>query len=126
MRADEDPRPVAADLLDRAVAALPPGVDKIRCRWDSGYFAVDLARHCVEKGAVDFAIGVKRNTAVVRASRVGPVQGWHPAIGMEHTEVAVIEYLPGKWPGDTGRQVGGYRIVGIRQRLGIMELGHVW
>ena len=74
MRADEDPRPVAADLLDRAVAALPPGVDKIRCRWDSGYFAVDLARHCVEKG-VDFAIGVKHNTAVVRASRVATGAG---------------------------------------------------
>jgi hypothetical protein len=32
MRADEDPRPVAGQLLDRAIAQLPAGVMKIRCR----------------------------------------------------------------------------------------------
>ena len=32
MRADEDPRPVAADLLDRAVNALPPGVSLQLCK----------------------------------------------------------------------------------------------
>lgn len=101
MQADEDPRPVAADLLDRAIKALPPGVEKIQCRWDSGYFAADLAHHCVERG-VEFAIGVKRNTAVVRACRTAPADGWHPVIGMEHTEVAVLEYLPGPWPKDAG------------------------
>ena len=37
-RADADPRPAAADLLDRAIAALPPGITKVQCRWDSGYF----------------------------------------------------------------------------------------
>ena len=99
MRADGDPRPAAAGLLDRAIAALPPGVGKVQCRWDSGYFAGDLARHCLTRN-VDFAIGVKRNTAVGRACRIPPKNGWHPAIGMAHTEVAVIEYLPGSWPAD--------------------------
>ena len=76
-------------------------MEKIQCRWDSGYFAADLAHHCVERG-VEFAIGVKRNTAVVRACRTAPADGWHPVIGMEHTEVAVMEYLPGQWPKDAG------------------------
>ena len=101
MKADEDPRPVAAQLLDRAIAQLPPGVGKIRCRWDAGYFAADLAKHCIDRG-VEFAIGVKRNSAVVRAGRVPPAGGWHPAKDMDHTEVAVIEYLPGSWPADAG------------------------
>ena len=101
MKADEDPRPVAAQLLDRAIAQLPPGVAKVRCRWDAGYFAADLAKHCISRG-VEFAIGVKRNTAVVRASRTAPVTGWHPAKDMPHTEVAVIDYLPGSWPEDAG------------------------
>ena len=97
MKADEDPRRVAAQLLDRAIAQLPPGVAKIRCRWDAGYFAADLAKHCISIG-VEFAIGVKRNSAVVRASRNAPAAGWHPAKGKPHTEVAVIDYLPGTWP----------------------------
>jgi hypothetical protein len=101
MRADEDPRPVAGQLLDRAIAQLPAGVMKIRCRWDAGYFAADLAKHCINRG-VEFAIGVKRNTAVVRASRTAPAAGWHPAKDMEHTEVAVIDYRPGSWPEDAG------------------------
>ena len=101
MKADEDPRPVAGQLLDRAISQLPPGVERIRCRWDAGYFAADLAKHCIDRG-VEFAIGVKRNTAVVRAGRVPPTGGWHPAKEMEHTEVAVIDYLPGSWPADAG------------------------
>ena len=101
MKADEDPRPVAAQLLDRAIAQLPPGVAKVRCRWDAGYFAADLAKHCITRG-VEFAIGVKRNTAVVRVSRTAPIGGWHPARDMDHTEVAVIDYLPGKWPNNAG------------------------
>lgn len=101
MKADEDPRPVAPQLLDRAINQLPPGVERIRCRWDAGYFAADLAKHCINRG-VEFAIGVKRNSAVVRAGRVPPTGGWHPAKHMDHTEVAVIEYLPGSWPADAG------------------------
>ena len=101
MRADEDPRPDAAQLLDRAIAQLPVGVRRVRCRWDAGYFAADLAKHCLA-GGVEFAIGVKRNSAVVRANRTGPTAGWHPAKHMEHAEVAIIDYLPGSWPQDAG------------------------
>ena len=100
-KADEDPRPVAPLLLDRAIAQLPPGVQRIRCRWDAGYFAGDLAKHCINRG-VEFAIGVKRNSAVFRASRSAPVGGWHPAKDVDHTEVAVIAYLPGTWPTNAG------------------------
>lgn len=64
MAGDADPRPHAVDLLDRALAQLPSSVENIRCRWDTRYFAVDFAQHCVEHG-IEFAIGVKRNTAVV-------------------------------------------------------------
>ena len=39
---------------------------KVQYRWYAGYFVVDLARHCIAKG-IEFAIGIKRNTAVVRA-----------------------------------------------------------
>jgi hypothetical protein len=101
MKADDDPRPVAPQLLDRAIAQLPAGVDRVRCRWDAGYFAAELANHCISRG-VEFAIGVKRNSAVVRACRTGPVTGWHPAKDMPHTEVAIIDYLPGTWPADAG------------------------
>jgi hypothetical protein len=101
MKADEDPRPVAAHLLDRAIRQLPPGVAKVRCRWDAGYFAADLAKHCISEG-VEFAIGVRRNSAVVRTCRSAPTAAWHPAKDMEHTEVAVIDYLPGTWPPGAG------------------------
>src|SRR5664279_3770009 len=94
-------RTVAAQQLDRAIARIPPGVGQIRCRWDAGYFAADLAKHCISIG-VEFAIGVKRNSAVVRASRETPAAGWHPAKDMAHTEVAVIDYLPGTWPKGAG------------------------
>jgi len=76
-------------------------VRRVRCRWDAGYFAADLAKHCVARG-VEFAIGVKRNSAVVRANRTGPTTGWHPAKDMDHAEVAIIDYLPGSWPQDAG------------------------
>ena len=82
-KADEDPCPVAAHLLDRAIAQLPRGVAKVRCRWDARYCAADLAKHRITKG-VEFAIGVKRNSAVVRASRSASIAGWHPAKDVDH------------------------------------------
>lgn len=66
----------------------------IRCRRDSGYFAADLAAHCIERG-IEFAIRVKRNTTVWRAVRTAAGADWHPVIGMDDTEVTVIDYLPG-------------------------------
>jgi len=46
----EDPRSNCVDLLDRSIAALPEGVEQIRCRWDAGYFAGQLAHACIEGG----------------------------------------------------------------------------
>jgi len=93
----EDPRSNCVALLDRSIAALPEGVQQIRARWDAGYFAAALAQACVERG-VQFAIGAKRNTAVVRAAAAAADARWVPAHDMEDTELAVIDYLPGKWP----------------------------
>jgi len=92
-----DPRSNSVEILDRAIAALPAGVKQIRARWDAGYFARELAEACVERG-VEFAIGAKRTEPVFAAARVVPGHRWVPAIGMDDTEIAVVEYLPGKWP----------------------------
>lgn len=93
----DDPRSNCVALLDRSIAALPDGVEQIRTRWDAGYFAAALAQACVERG-VQFAIGAKRNRAVIRAAAAAGDARWVPAIGMDDTELAVIDYLPGKWP----------------------------
>ncbi|GAA4368557.1 transposase [Agromyces bauzanensis] len=92
-----DPRSNSVAMLDRAIAALPAGVGQVRARWDAGYFAKDLAHACVERG-VQFAIGVTRTAPVFAAASHIPDHQWTPAIGMENTELAVIDYLPGAWP----------------------------
>ena len=99
MGGTEDPRSNAVEMLDRSIAGLPAGVEKIRCRWDAGYFASELAAACVERG-VEFAIGAKRTGKVMAAARGLGRYTWVPAVGMEDTEVAIIEYLPGPWPQD--------------------------
>lgn len=93
----DDPRGNCVDILDRSISALPKGVGKIRCRWDAGYFAGKLAHACVKRG-IEFAIGAKRTAPVIRAAQQIPEHAWTPATGMEDTEVAVINYLPGSWP----------------------------
>lgn len=97
----EDPRSSVVGLLDRAIAALPDGVERIRCRWDAGYFAADLATACIQRG-VEFAIGAKRTRPLILAAGQVPDEAWVPAIGMEDTEVAIVDYLPGTWPKDAG------------------------
>jgi hypothetical protein len=92
-----DARSNCIELLDRAIAALPDGVQTIRARWDAGYFAGALAHACVQRG-VQFAIGAKRTAPVIAAAAVPPDSQWIPAIGMDDTELAVIDYLPGSWP----------------------------
>ncbi|HEY8720921.1 IS1380 family transposase [Pengzhenrongella sp.] len=92
-----DPRSNSVEILDRAIAALPPGVGQIKARWDAGYFARELAQACVERG-IEFAIGAKRTEPVFAAARVVPGHHWIPAIGMDDTEIAVVQYLPRKWP----------------------------
>ena len=100
MGGTEDPRANAVAVLDAAIAALPEGVEHISCRWDAGYFAADLAKACLARG-VSFAIGAKRTKPLLAAAQA-PGRAWVPAIGMEHTEVAIIGYLPGTWPTDAG------------------------
>jgi len=97
----EDPRSSVVDLLDRAIAALPDGVEHIQCRWDAGYFAADLANACIARG-VRFAIGAKRTRPLMTAATHIPAQAWIPAIGMDDTEVAIVDYLPGTWPKHAG------------------------
>ncbi len=93
----DDPRASCVDLLQRCLAALPAGVQQVRARWDAGYFAGELAHACIERD-VAFAIGVKRNTAVIRAGQATPDDEWTPAFGMDDTQVAVIDYRPKDWP----------------------------
>ncbi len=100
MGGTEDPRANMVEILDQAIAALPDGVEHISCRWDAGYFAADLARACLQRG-VSFAIGAKRTRPLMVAASHA-LEAWVPAIGMEHTEVQVIDYLPGTWPKDSG------------------------
>lgn len=101
MGGTEDPRANCVDILDRSIAALPAGVEQIRCRWDAGYFAADLAKACLER-EVEFAIGAKRTRPLITAAQQVPEHAWIPAVGMEDTEVAVVDYLPGSWPKDAG------------------------
>ena len=97
MGGTEDPRANCVELLDRAITALPVGVQQVRARWDAGYFAADLATACVERG-VEFAIGAKRTPTVMAAAAGLGRYHWVPAVDMADTEVAVIDYRPGPWP----------------------------
>ena len=101
MGGTEDPRANCVDILDRSIAALPDGVDQVRCRWDAGYFAAELAQACLERG-VEFAIGAKRTRPLVAAAQRVPDHTWVPAVGMDDSEVAIVDYLPGSWPKDAG------------------------
>lgn len=93
----EDPRSNCVQMLDRALAALPAGVAQVRCRWDAGYFAADLADACLRRG-VQFAIGVRRTRPVIAAAASVPDHQWIDTIGMHDTQIAVIDYLPRSWP----------------------------
>jgi hypothetical protein len=105
----DDPRASAVGLLRRGLAGLPEGVRKVRVRMDAGYFAGQIARECLLRG-IQFAIGAKRNPAVWRAATTIPDHAWIPAIGMEHAEVAVCDYVPDWWPADTACLVRRVRI----------------
>ena len=61
MAGNENPRGHAADLLGRALAALPAAAraGRVLLRADAGYFAGALARAALVAG-VEFAIGAKR------------------------------------------------------------------
>jgi hypothetical protein len=106
---NDDPRSDAVALLRRAVTGLPEQVREIAVRADAGLFAGELARECLDRG-IRFAIGAKRNTALWRAALAMPDHGWVPAIGMEHAEIAVCDYIPDWWPANTTCLVRRVRI----------------
>lgn len=111
----DDPRAGAPGLIARAVGGLPAGTGRPRVRADAGYFAAQVAKAAVDAGA-DFSIGVRRNQAVWRAMAAVPEDGWVPALGMDHAEVAVVDYAPDGWP-------PGTRCVIRRVRYPIDEIG---
>jgi hypothetical protein len=106
---NDDPRASAVGLLRRGLASLPGGVKKVRVRMDAGYFAGQIARECLFRG-IQFAIGATRNQAIWRAAATIPDHAWVAAIGMEHAEVAVCDYIPDWWPADTACLVRRVRI----------------
>ena len=105
---NDDVRPRAADLLGRALAALPGPVREqsdrgerwSRVRADAGYFTAELAHAAVEHGC-DFAIAAKRNTAMWRVYAGIDDTEWTPATGMAGAEVAACDYAPAGWPEHT-------------------------
>jgi hypothetical protein len=102
---NDDVRPVAADLLGRALAALPAPVraglgsdgQRPTVRADAGYFTADLAAAAVDSGC-DYAIAAKRNTAMWRAAAQVGDADWAEAIGMHQAQVAAVDYAPAGWP----------------------------
>jgi len=98
----DDPRATSADVLHRALAALPAAArtGRIRVRADAGYFAGQLARACLFTG-VEFAIGARRTGPLWRLLDGVPTDGWTDAIDMTGAQVAVADYCPDWWPANT-------------------------
>ncbi len=76
----DDPRATCAELLGRALAALPAPAraGRIRLRADAGYFAGQLARAALFAG-VEFAIGARRTAPLWRLLDSVPSDGWTDA-----------------------------------------------
>ena len=102
MAGNEDPRGHAAELLRRALAALPVAVRAgwVRLRADAGYFAGALARAALMAG-VEFAIGAKRIAPLWRILGGVAEDDWTDAIDMDPAQVAVARYCPDWWPAAT-------------------------
>jgi Transposase DDE domain group 1 len=102
MAGNDDPRPHAAELLRRALAALPATArnGQIRLRADAGYFAGELARAALFAD-VEFAIGARRIAPLWRILDGVPADAWTDAIDMTNAQVAVASYCPDWWPAAT-------------------------
>jgi hypothetical protein len=102
MAGNEDPRPHAPELLNRALAALPAPAraGKIRLRADAGYFAGQLARAALF-AEIEFAIGARRIAPLWRILDGVTQTAWTDAIDMTGAQVAVAEYCPDWWPAAT-------------------------
>src|SRR5919107_3226514 len=87
MAGNEDPRPHAAELLRRALAALPAlaRAGRIRLRADAGYFAGELARAALF-AEVEFAIGAKRIAPLWRILDGVAETAWTDAIDMANAQ----------------------------------------
>jgi hypothetical protein len=99
MSGNDDPRPHAAELLRRALAALPATArgGQIRLRADAGYFAGQLARAAMF-AEVEFAIGARRIGPLWRVLDSVSADAWTDAVDMTGAQVAVAEYCPDWWP----------------------------
>jgi hypothetical protein len=99
---NEDPRRDAAELLRRALAALPSAAraGRIRLRADAGYFAGQLARAALFAD-IEFAIGARRIAPLWRLLDGIAETDWTDAIDMPAAQVAVAEYCPNWWPAAT-------------------------
>ena len=99
---NDDPRRDAAELLYRALAALPAAarVGRIRLRADAGYFAGQLARAALSTG-IEFAIGARRIAPLWRLLDGIGESDWTDAIDMPGAQVAVADYTPDWWPAAT-------------------------
>jgi hypothetical protein len=99
MAGNQDPRPHAAELLGRALAALPAPAraGKIRLRADAGYFAGELARAALF-AEVEFAIGARRIAPLWRILDGVAETAWTDAIDMTGAQVTVARYCPDWWP----------------------------
>jgi hypothetical protein len=102
MAGDEDPRGHAAELLRRALAALPASAraGRVLLRADAGYFAGQLARAALMAG-VEFAIGAKRIAPLWRILAGVAEDDWTDAIDIDGAQVAVADYCPDWWPSAT-------------------------
>ncbi len=101
MAGNDDVRPHAAALLQRALKVLPAQVcGRPRVRADAGYFDATLAHAAVE-GGCDFAIAAKRNPAAWRALSAIPETDWQDARDMPGAQVAACDYAPAGWPDST-------------------------
>jgi hypothetical protein len=99
---DDDPRPGAARLLRRALAALPEQAraGTVALRADAGYFAGELARAAHDED-IEFAIGAKRIAPLWRLLAGIAEDDWVEAIDMDGAQVAVADYRPDWWPANT-------------------------
>ena len=103
MAGDEDPRRHAAELLRRALGALPSTLGSaggVRLRADAGYFAGELARAALFAD-IEFAIGAKRIAPLWRLLDGLAETDWTDATCMAGAQVAVAGYCPDWWPAAT-------------------------
>ncbi len=97
-----DPRATAADLLRRALAALPARArtGRVALRADAGYFAGQLARAAHDEH-ITFAIGAKLIAPLWRLLDGISEDDWRDAIDMDNAQVKVAAYGPDWWPATT-------------------------